>query len=82
MLDHFEIDIAHPSWPVNRWVTGMFHLFRPQIELLNLERDRVVDAWSKAHPDRNVFVDEELDLITEVAVSIDDQVKAVMKALG
>ena len=34
MLDRFEIDLAPPSWPVNRWLTAMVRLFRPQIEAL------------------------------------------------
>ncbi len=31
MLDRFVIDPARPSWPVNRWITAMLRLFRPQI---------------------------------------------------
>ena len=81
MLKIFEVDIAHPSWPVNRWVSGMVHLFRPQIERLLIERDQVVRAWEKAHPDPNVYEDRDLELISEIPISIDDQVKAVTKAL-
>ncbi len=81
MLKVFEVDIAHPSWPVNRWVSGMVHLFRPQIERLLIERDKVVAAWEKAHPDANAYEDRELELVSEIPISIDDQVKAVTKAL-
>lgn len=81
MLDIFEVDIAHPSWPVNRWVTGMVHLFWPQIERLITERDRAVAQWEAAHPDRNVYVDEDLEMTSMVEISIDDQVAAVTKAL-
>ncbi|MEX2454885.1 MAG: hypothetical protein WD470_09285, partial [Rhodospirillaceae bacterium] len=35
LVDRFAIDHARPSWPVNRWITGMLRLFRPQVlELL------------------------------------------------
>ena len=81
MLKIFEIDIAHPSWPVNRWVSGMVHLFRPQIERLLIERDKIVADWAKAHPDSNVYKDQDLELISEIPISIDDQYKAVTKAL-
>ena len=30
-LDRFDIDHAYPSWPVNRWLTAMVRLFRPQM---------------------------------------------------
>ncbi|MHA1537047.1 MAG: DUF6969 family protein [Alphaproteobacteria bacterium] len=82
MLKVFEVDIAHPSWPVNRWVSGMVHLFRPQIERLLIARDKVLAAWEKAHPDTNAYEDRDIELISEYHISIDDQVRAVTRALG
>jgi hypothetical protein len=40
MLDRFLIDHAYPSWPVNRWISAMFRLFRPQIVELLERRDQ------------------------------------------
>jgi hypothetical protein len=82
MLDHFEIDHARPSWPVNRWVSAMVRLYRPQIEELVRKRDVTVAEWQAAHPDRDVYEDRELEVTSFVDVSIDTQVQAVMRTLG
>lgn len=42
MLDRFTIDHAQPSWPVNRWISAMIRLFRPEAEQLIGERDKAV----------------------------------------
>ncbi len=81
MLDRFEIDHAQPSWPVNRWITAMFRLFRPQIVELLRERDAVVADWQKKHPDSDVFEDRELDLPSKVGISVDEQIRAVQVRL-
>src|SRR3546814_10011495 len=31
LLDVFKIDHAQPSWPLNRWISAMIVLFKPQI---------------------------------------------------
>jgi hypothetical protein len=50
MLDRFDMKINKPAWPVNRWLTAMLRLFRPQIEDLLLQRDERVPAWRWAGP--------------------------------
>ena len=82
MLDRFAIDHAFPSWPVNRWIGAMLQLFRPQIEALVRHRDTVVEAWRRAHPDRDVFEDRRLEVTGEFAISIDAQIAAVAAALA
>jgi hypothetical protein len=62
MLDRFAIDLDHPSPRLNRWLTAMFTLFRPQIEALLIERDRVVAQWWARHPDGDVLEDRRLDI--------------------
>ena len=81
MLDLFEMDLARPSWPVNRWLTGMLRLFRPQIVQLLEERDRAVSAWGAAHAGKDVFEDRDLELTSWTAISVDEQVAAVAAAL-
>lgn len=81
MLDHFVIDHAFPSWPVNRWMGAMMRLFRPQIEALIRHRDTVVNAWARAYPDIDVFEDRNLDITGQIAVSIERQIDAVRAAL-
>jgi hypothetical protein len=75
-LDHARFDIAWPSWPLNRWLTAMLVLYRPQIESLIRERDRVVSAWREAHPDRDVFEDRELAITSSLEISLGDTVSA------
>lgn len=82
MLERFEIDLAHPSWPVNIWIGAMLRLFRPQILELIDARDRAVDDWRRRHPDRDVFEDRDLDVTSECAISIDEQIGAVEAALS
>ena len=81
MLDRFEMDLAWPSWPVNRWITGMLRLFRPQILELLQQRDVAVDAWQADHPERNVYEDRDFEITSRVSISVDEQVRATVSAL-
>ncbi len=81
MLEHFEIDLVPPSWPVNIWLTAMLRLFRPQIVNLINQRDEAVENWCKEHPDTDVFEDRGLDINSEAAISVEEQITAVNAAL-
>ncbi len=81
MIDLFEIDHARPSWPMNRWITAMMKLFKPQITELLLERDDMVTAWQKRHPQRNVYEDRELDITSELRISLEDQINRINACL-
>jgi hypothetical protein len=81
MLDFFEIDLARPSWPVNRWIGAMVALFRPQIEWLLKRRDAAVAAWQKAKPRANVYEDRALNVTSEVAIDVERQITAIQQAL-
>ncbi|RMD63432.1 MAG: hypothetical protein D6826_04960 [Alphaproteobacteria bacterium] len=81
LLDYFKIDHAQPSWPVNRWITAMVRLFRPQIVALLEARDHAVASWAEQHPDRDVFEDRELEVTSYIDISVEDQVRSVARAL-
>lgn len=81
MLPYFAIDHAHPSWPTNRWLTAMMRLFQPQIEGLIRARDTALDARRRTHPDRDVFEDREFEVLSETAIDVEAQIKAVALAL-
>ena len=81
MLDRFVVDHAHPSWPVNRWISAMLVLFRPQIKALLWQRDRAIGGWAKAHPDRDVFEDRSLEITSSLPINIERQIAAVAQAL-
>lgn len=80
LIDHFDMDLAWPSWPVNRWITAMLQLFRPQIVDLLHQRDARVAEWAEQHPGTNVFEDRDLEVTSEISISIDDQMAALMAA--
>ena len=82
MLDLFAIDQARPSWPVNRWITAMVRLFRPQITSLVMARDRRVAAWRRAHPNGDVFEDRRLEIAAAERISVEAQIAAVEAALA
>jgi hypothetical protein len=82
MLDRFQIDHAHPSWPVNRWLTAMLKLFRTEIEALLHQRDAVVREWASRHPDEDVFEDRALDMTGLININIDNHMRRIETALG
>lgn len=82
MLDRFDIDHARPSWPVNRWVTAMMRLFRPEIVELIRARDRAVEAWQCQRNPPDVFEDRNLEITSMLEISVTDQIQGVALALG
>ncbi len=81
LLDRFLIDHTYPNWAVNRWISAMIRLFKPQIRRLIAERDRAVTAWADSHPGENVFEDRDLEVTSSMAISVDDQIAAIRAAL-
>lgn len=81
MLDHFQIDHAHPSWPVNRWIGGMFRLFRPQMEALLHARDRALATWAAAHPGDNAYDDHDLEVLSSLPIDVTQQIALVASVL-
>ncbi|PKO62288.1 MAG: hypothetical protein CVU24_04840 [Betaproteobacteria bacterium HGW-Betaproteobacteria-18] len=77
LLERFQIDHAAPSWPVNRWISAMFVLFRPQMRQLLLQRDATVTQWATQHPGTDVFEDRALDITSWVAISVEEQISSV-----
>ncbi len=81
LLDVFNIDHAQPSWPVNRWVSAMVRLYKPQIADLLLARDRKVEAWQQRLPDVDVFEDRDLEVTSFLDISLDEQIQGIGRAL-
>lgn len=81
MLDHFVIDHAYPSWPTNRWLTGMVRLYRPELEALLAHRDVVVGQWAQAYPDQDVYEDRKLEVTGEIRISIKKRIGALRTLL-
>ncbi len=81
LLDYFNIDHARPSWPVNRWITALLRLFKPQIVELVQARDRTVELWRDQNPADDVFEDRNLEVTSYIDISTEEQVRAVAAAL-
>ena len=68
-----------PYWQVlDQWVEGMLHLFAPQIEWLNLERDKVYQNFHMNHPEINAYEHEPLEEISEIKIDINQQVQWII----
>lgn len=82
MLDYFTIDHAFPSWPVNRWISAIFVLFRPHIEALLKQRDETVRTWAAAHPGEDVFEDRALDITSQITISAEETLREVEREIS
>ena len=82
MLDLFKLDHTYPCLAVNLWITSMLQLFRPQIEALLIKRDETLKNWQASHPGVDVFEDRDLELTSVTAISVDDQVAGIERALA
>ena len=83
MLDRFRVDRAEAPHHVNRWITAMLRLFRPQIVDLLRQRDTTVAKWRMEHPRDNVFEDRRLEITSQISISVPDHIQrinAVLKA--
>ena len=81
MIAPYKIDHTQPSWPTNRWVSGMVHLFWPQVILLLQARDVCIEAWEKQRPGKDVFEDRDLEITSQADIDIAAQIAAVRAAL-
>ena len=82
MLDRFAIDMARPSWPLNRWLTAMFRLFRPQMAELVLARDETVMSFRRRHRGKvHVFEDRRLEVTSALDIDVGDQLRRIALAL-
>ncbi len=82
MLDHFEIDHARPSWPVNRWITALVRLYRPQIEALLKMRDETVAQWQGRQAAKNIFENRDLEVTSYLDIDVEAQIRAIGRILA
>ena len=81
MLDRFVIDVARPNWLINRWLTAMVMLFRPQIIDLIHARDAAIAQWNVDHPDVDAFEDQRLAVTSAKRINVQQQFDAITRAL-
>jgi hypothetical protein len=81
MLDGFGMNMEKPSWTVNRWLTSVLRLFRPQIEDLLRQRDKRMRQWQMQNPDVNTYEDRRLDVTSQSLVDVQAQVRLLEERL-
>jgi uncharacterized protein DUF6969 len=82
MLDRFVIDLARPSWPLNRWISGLFRLFRPQMAALLQARDDTVMSWRRRHRGKvHVLEDRRLEIPSQLDIDVEDELRRIDLAL-
>jgi hypothetical protein len=82
LLGNFDLRLNKPCWPVNRFLSAMLVLFRPQIEELLQQRDARLRAWQRQHPGVNAYEDRRLEVASQLPVSVEAQVLLLEQRLG
>jgi hypothetical protein len=77
----FKVDHVYPCLAVNHWISAMLRLFRPQLEALLVERDRLIAEWASRHKDRDAYEDRELERLSSLPIDVEQQIDAVHRAL-
>ncbi len=82
MLDRFAVGLARPSWALNRWISAMFRLFRPQMVELLHARDAAIMSWRRRHRGKvHVFEDRRLEVASTVEIGLAEQLRRIDLAL-
>jgi len=81
MLDRFAMTANTPSPELNRWVTAIVRMFRPQIEDLLRAREARLAQYRAAHPAGDVLEDRSLHVTSEMPVDFLAQIRAIETAL-
>ena len=82
LLNRFDVTVEAPSPLLNRWVSALVRLYRPQIIALIRARDKAIAQWRAAHPGRDVFEDRDLQVTSEMPIDFLAQVRAMEAALA
>jgi hypothetical protein len=82
MLPCFQVENDRPSPTLSRWVTAMVALFRPQIDRLLVERDAWIARNSHRLPGIPVFEDRDIEVTSQMAVNVEEQIAQVQYAVG
>jgi hypothetical protein len=72
MLERFTIGEVGQSAVLNRWISAMLALFRPQILGLLRTRDETVMAWRRRRR-TNVFEDTRLEITSSIEIDLGAQ---------
>ncbi|MEX2628428.1 MAG: hypothetical protein WD341_00715 [Tistlia sp.] len=82
MLPRFAIDHARPSWPVNRWITGLLAMYRPFIGALVRQRDQAVHRWQRERNPPDVYEDRRLEVTSCLDIDLASDVRRLGEAIA
>jgi uncharacterized protein DUF6969 len=82
MLDQFDITAQRPCSELNRWITAVVAMFRPQIENLIWARDAKLREFAVENPGRDVYEDRALQVTSAMPVDFLTQIGAIEAALA
>jgi hypothetical protein len=82
LVDGFDVALAVPSWPVNRWLGAMLRFYAPEIRALLAERDRVIEATRVELGSHDILEDRRLEVTSMRAIDLARDVAALEQALG
>jgi len=82
MLERFEVTSTEASPQLNRWITGIVGMYRPQITGLIRLRDATIAEYRAAYPGRDVLEDRGLQVTSEISVDFLAQIRAIETALA
>lgn len=81
LLEHFKMDHAQPSWPVNLWLNSIVTVFKPTIRTLITERDKTIAAHVSQSNNTFVYEDRGLEVTSQAFVHLPDQIAAIERVL-
>jgi hypothetical protein len=81
LLDHFKMDHAQPSWPVNLWLNSIVTVFKPIICTLIAERDNTIACRISLLKKTFVYEDRGLEVTSQAFVRLPDQIAAIEQVL-
>jgi Domain of unknown function (DUF6969) len=81
IAERFRVDHVYPCLAVNHWITALLRLFRPQLEALLIERDRIIAEWADRCADRDVYEDRKLETVSSLPINVQEQISEVHRAL-
>ncbi len=77
ILNQFDVSHARPSYPVNRLISSILALFKPQIIQLFHDREVAMNAFQAQRPDIPAMANEDLEVTSKVKISIKEQIKLI-----
>lgn len=82
LLEGFDVALAVPSWPVNRWLGAMLRFYAPEIRALLLERDRVLERRRVELGSPDILEDRRVEVTSVHPVDLAADVAALERTLA